>query len=86
MFQGGKSLLIVSQSTFEDPTININPQTMQWLTLTLVLAIMASCCDTSDLSRALGAVLDEEDTMMGEENIFLFQLIIVLLIKHKLKL
>ena len=63
---------------------------MQWLTLSLVLAIMASCCDTcpvaSDLSRALGAVLDEEDTTMGEENNFLFQLIIVLLIKHKLKL
>ena len=68
MFQGGKLLLIVSQSTFEDLTININPQNMQWLTLTLVLAIMASCCDTSDLSRALGAVLDEEDTTMGEEN------------------
>ena len=75
MFQGGKLLLIVSQSTFEDLTININPQNMQWLTLTLVLAIMASCCDTcpeaSDLSRALGAVLDEEDTTMGEENHFI---------------
>ena len=47
---------------------------MQWLTLSLVLAIMASCCDTSpvasDLSRALGAVLDAEDTTMGEEKQF----------------
>ena len=55
---------------------------MQWLALTVVVTIMTSCCDTStvasDLSRALGAVL-EEDTTMGKEKqkLLFFELIVV---------
>jgi hypothetical protein len=43
---------------------------MQWFALSVAVTMLAFCCDTSpvasDLSRALGAVL-EEDTTTGEE-------------------
>ena len=55
---------------------------MQWLALTLVVTIMTSCCDAgpvaSDLSRALGAVLEEDTTMgKGKQKLLFFELIVV---------
>ena len=73
-FQGEMILLIVKQSTLGGPKNTHQPTIMQWLIWSLVLAIRASCCDTSpvasDLSCALGAVLNTEHTTMGEKNNF----------------